>query len=357
MSRWSMIATSPGPSRRVRRFVRRSSRAGPVNSTSSPSSASPGSRRRRACARARRGARRRRAARCACASGRPGPFRRGNGARRALAICGRCVIVITCARSARRASARPTALAVSPPMPASISSKTSVSPPATTAIASAILESSPPEAVCATGASGRPGSAGSGTATSSAPGRAGLALGELACELAVAEAEAGELGGDRLREARRRRPRAPAQLPGERVTRACASASACAAASAGSTPASSAASSAFASSRAREQLFVGLARGSGASVGDALEPGLDLLEPARLGAERGEERAQLGRGLAQPQLDVAQLVAGARELGRERLERRDRPLGRARPAPRRRRRPRARAPRRPPPCRPPSSST
>ena len=36
---------------------------------------------------------------------------------------------------------------------------------------------------------------------------------------------------------------------------------------------------------------------------------------------------QLGRGLAQAQLDVAQLVAGALELGREPLERRDRALG------------------------------
>ena len=54
---------------------------------------------------------------------------------------------------------------------------------------------------------------------------------------------------------------------------------------------------------------------------------LDLLEPARLGAERVEKRAQVGRGLAQAKLDVAQLVAGARELGRKRLERRDGALG------------------------------
>jgi hypothetical protein len=57
-----------------------------------------------------------------------------------------------------------------------------------------------------------------------------------------------------------------------------------------------------------------------------LKPGFDLLEPARLRAERREERAQLRSGLAQPELDVAQLVAGARELGRERLDRRYRPL-------------------------------
>ena len=97
-----------------------------------------GTRRRRASARARRGAGRRRAARSACASGRPGPSRRGSAGRRRLAICGRCVIVTTCARSARRRSVSATAWAVVPPMPASISSNTIVSPPATAAIASAI---------------------------------------------------------------------------------------------------------------------------------------------------------------------------------------------------------------------------
>ena len=77
----------------------------------------------------------------------------------------------------------------------------------------------------------------------------------------------------------------------------------------------------------REQLFVGLRAEASLRVGDALEAGLDLLEPARLGAERGEKRAKLRSRLAQAELDVTQLVAGARELGRERLERRHRSLG------------------------------
>ena len=46
-----------------------------------------------------------------------------------LAICGRWVIVTTCARSASRRSVSATACAVVPPMPASISSNTIVSPP------------------------------------------------------------------------------------------------------------------------------------------------------------------------------------------------------------------------------------
>ena len=79
--------------------------------------------------------------------------------------------------------------------------------------------------------------------------------------------------------------------------------------------------------RAREQLLVVGAAEATLRVGDAFELGLDLLETPGLGAERVQERAQLGRGLAQAKLDIAQLVAGARELGSERLERRDGALG------------------------------
>src|SRR5437879_929091 len=88
--------------------------------------------------------------------GSPGTFSTRNWRSASAAICGRWVIVTTCARSARRFSDLPTAFAVSPPMPASISSKIRVSPPATAAIASAIRDSSPPEAVSATGAKGSP---------------------------------------------------------------------------------------------------------------------------------------------------------------------------------------------------------
>src|SRR5512133_2355163 len=74
-----------------------------------------------------------------------------------LAICGRCVIVTIWERSPSRRSVCPTACAVWPPIPASISSKTRVIlPPAAAAIASAMRESSPPDAVSATGANGRP---------------------------------------------------------------------------------------------------------------------------------------------------------------------------------------------------------
>ena len=61
-------------------------------------------------------------------------------------------------------------------------------------------------------------------------------------------------------------------------------------------------------------------------LGDPVELGLELLQPARLRLERGEEGVEIGRGLAQPELDVAQLVAGPLQLGREPLEGRHRAL-------------------------------
>src|SRR5205807_7634741 len=70
-----------------------------------------------------------------------------------------------------------------------------------------------------------------------------------------------------------------------------------------------------------EQLLV--ARGAEAPLRlrDPVEARLELLQTSRLGLERREARAEVGRGLAQAQLDVAQLVAGALELGSEPLAR------------------------------------
>src|SRR5262249_59241815 len=77
----------------------------------------------------------------------------------------------------------------------------------------------------------------------------------------------------------------------------------------------------------RGQLVMGRAAEAPAGARDLLEPRLDLLPATRLCSERLQEPAQLGCRLAQPQLDVAELVAGALELGREPLERRHRALG------------------------------
>jgi hypothetical protein len=79
--------------------------------------------------------------------------------------------------------------------------------------------------------------------------------------------------------------------------------------------------------RAREQLLVGLAAKAPARGSDPVELGLDVLQAVRLRFEGREERAQLGGGLAQAQLDVAELVPGALELGRQALQRGDCALG------------------------------
>ena len=139
---WSMIAMSPGSSRRTRCFVRRSRRAGPVYSTNRRPARGLGHRRRVFAGAAWPLASirppsivplRLRRPRPSCSIlvcvGSPGTFstRKWRSAR--LAICGRCVIVTTCARARELRERLATACAVSPPMPASISSKTIVSPP------------------------------------------------------------------------------------------------------------------------------------------------------------------------------------------------------------------------------------
>jgi hypothetical protein len=78
--------------------------------------------------------------------------------------------------------------------------------------------------------------------------------------------------------------------------------------------------------RPGEQLVVAPTAEAALRVGDPLELGLDLLETAGLGLERGQERAQVEGRLPQPQPAVAELLAGAGELGRQALERPDRAL-------------------------------
>ena len=247
-----------------------------------------GTRRRRASARARRGARLGPSASMRVCVGSPGTFstRKWRSAR--LAICGRWVIVITWARAASRRSVSPTAWAVWPPMPASISSKTIVSPPATAAIASAIRESSPPEAVSATGPNGSPAFGRTENRASSAPDGPGSA---------VSRARP----GTRPRRGRRRRarPRPPRRSAGAASRRALAERGveavdlrlrwprrAAAAARAGSWPVGERVELRPRVGGAREQLVVARCAVAAAQVGDPVERGLDLLEPARLGLER-----------------------------------------------------------------------
>ena len=87
--------------------------------------------------------------------GSPGIFSTRKCRSATLAICGRCVIAMTWERPASRVSESATACAVRPPMPASISSNTIVGSPAracaATLSASAMRESSPPDAVAGDG--------------------------------------------------------------------------------------------------------------------------------------------------------------------------------------------------------------
>ncbi len=80
----------------------------------------------------------------------------------------------------------------------------SVSPPATAAIASAMRESSPPDAVSATGANGRPAFGRTRNTVSSPPVAPGFALVELAHELALAHPDVPQLNGNRVGERGRR---------------------------------------------------------------------------------------------------------------------------------------------------------
>ena len=163
------------------------------------------------------------------------PLRRGAAAsrRRRAPLCRRCR-----RRSRRRPSSRRRA---------------------TAAIASATRESSPPEAVSATGPNGRPEFGLIRKTTSSAPLAPGSRSVTIDLELALAEADAAQLGGDRRRRTARRPRDAPVRSSAwMRSTSPWAVSSAAAADSTGSWPLSRASSSASRLLPAFEQLRVGL---------------------------------------------------------------------------------------------------
>ncbi len=202
-----------------------------------------------------------------------------------------------------------------------------MSPPPTAAIARAIRESSPPDAVSATGANGSPAFGRTRKTASSPPVDPGLVpLTQLADELAVPHPDAAKLGGDRIGERRRGRVSLRAQLEGQRVD---ARLGLCEHARGDFSRIGSVLEGRKLGPRLlppREQLLVRRAAETPLRLRDPVELGLELLEAARLGFERREKGVQIGGGLAQAELDVPQLVPRLLELGREPLERRDRPL-------------------------------
>ena len=150
----------------------------------------------------------------------------------AAAICGRCVMQSTCAVAASSRSLSVSTRAVRPPMPASTSSKTSISVAspsrAASRTASAMRDSSPPEATLPSGPAGQPGVGGQAHLHGVAPARAERRLGDRDLEARAVHAHVGEVAldapGERLggllaplvqgrREALRRRPRPPRPRP------------------------------------------------------------------------------------------------------------------------------------------------
>ena len=79
--------------------------------------------------------------------------------------------------------------------------------------------------------------------------------------------------------------------------------------------------------RAREQVVVVGGAEAAAGVADPLQLSLHVLDAVGLGLERGQEPTQVGAELAQPQLEIPQLLACAGELGCKPLERCERALG------------------------------
>ena len=200
--------------------------------------------------------------------------------------------MITCARSASRLSVSATRWAVTPPMPASISSKTSVSPPATTASASATRESSPPDAVSATGPKGMPG-IGPDQEDGLVPARSVLARAPAArrgtrprpcppLRFSATAAANGSyclgLAGAAPPLARRSAPRPRRARPLQRR------------AGRGHRRARRARRRALLAPL--EQLLERLGGEAAAELGDQVEPGLDLLDSRRVGVERGDERCR-----------------------------------------------------------------
>ena len=236
------------------------------------------------------------------------------------------MIEITWACSANRTSFSPTARAVRPPTPASTSSSTSVSGPpcalAATLIASAIRDSSPPEAVLASGAGSSPVLAASrssqrslprcpsgasvSSTTSFAPSmpRSASSCSTTAVNSAIAPGTGGvklardlpgsffggPLGGLELRHGL-------ARLLEQLERGAC---------------------------------FVGqlqhpLERCAKAALefGKQLEPALDRLEPGRVGLEVGGVASKRGHRLLQPQPGIAQFGRDRGQCGLEGLTRGD----------------------------------
>ncbi len=173
-------------------------------------------------------------------------------------------------------------------------------------MASAIRDSSPPDAVSATERERQSRVRPHEEDGLVASRRAGLvALAQLADELAVAHADAAQLGGDGVGERRRSRVSLGPKLSRERVDVVLRSREFARRDLGGIGAVVERRELGLRLLAPREQLLVRRTAEAALRLRDPVEPGLELFQPARLGFERGQEGVKVGRGLAQAELDVA----------------------------------------------------
>ena len=157
------------------------------------------------------------------AAGRPLAFSTRQCLTARAATCGEWVTTRTCSRAASCASRSPTAAAVAPPTPLSTSSNTSVgtgsASASTTFSASRKRDSSPPDAIFASGPGGRPGFVATSKATRSSPCSPQSLSGSRSKrvrEAGLVQLQRRQLGGDRAVQLLRRLVARGAQRFGRR---------------------------------------------------------------------------------------------------------------------------------------------
>ena len=211
-------------------------------------------------------------------------------------------------------------------MPASISSKTSVSPPATAASARATRESSPPEAVSDTGPKGQTRVRADEKDGLVHPGGARLALTQLDEELSVSHPELAELLGDRLGEPLDVRTSHRPELLGESADTGLRCRNSVRSSRDRVLSCSRLLELTSGVGRSLEELAERRRRETALQLGDPSEAALDLFEGAWFRLQRREEAVQVASDLTETNGDVAKLGSCFSELRRDALERRQRAL-------------------------------
>ena len=188
-------------------------------------------------------------------------------------------------------------------------------------------ESSPPEAVSATGPNGSPAFGTDEEGGLVGARRTEIALPKLDEELALAEPEALELACDRAGERLRPCASLGTELLGERIHAGRGSGDRLAGGSGRIAPTRCCFELRARSRSALEQLAVGRAAEAALEIRDPLEAAFNVLEERGVGVEGRQEPVEVAADLAQPYSDVAQLARCRAELRREPLDRRERALG------------------------------